>query len=314
MPGNVADRMAQWPMVKELISGYPVRRVWEIFNKMLVDREKFIIGNDIYGWGAKGFLARSHLGFDVVTGFAEFIKQLVMIMNYRYAVYPLYPAESGLPVLDSFSKIVQYAARKYPELHNTDSMYYPNYTEITEYKPEECYKTSAAGGDDEYEFINQYQLFEKLWNLLHYFGGICLIYDRSEGVPYFETKGNSMYPGHSYSSTHMYHLYPDSSGCFGGLRFFYTPQDDLAYKYVAVGVTFNWQSGNIEESGIVQYRRGNNILYESDWTQGSFTSPWITENSSLWEHELFEIGAIRLHVYPRFPDLYDPDTLEPMYF
>lgn len=297
MPGNVTDRMAHWQDVQNTIAGYPVRRIWEIYNKMLVDRQKFILGNDWFGWGGGGFLARYGNSGALVLRYHDFVEQLTFMLDYRCGVYPIYPAESNLPLLNSFSTILQYGSRKYPELHKSLDWGYSVYPHISEYKPEEFYKTAAAGGDDQYAFINQYQLFEKLWNLLHYYGGVC-ISQRRDGLQYWED-GNGQ--RHSDTTFTPYH---------GKLRFFYTPTDNLEYKYVC-NAAMN-DSGDRSSTGIVQYGSGRNILYESNWMRGTFTSPWFQQTGG-GDEGLIAFGA-HLFIYPHFPDFYDPDTLEPMYF
>ena len=282
---GISDRMVYWPRVKQALNGVPVRRVWEIFNKMLLDREKFIIGNGFYGTIGYGFLwRRQHL--------RNFIGFLTDYMKYRYGVYPPYPAQSGLPVLDSYAKIEQYAAAKYPDMHTDNFQYWL----VDDYHPEQCYMTADAGGDDDYAFLHQTQLFEKLWNFLHYFGGLKL-YDKNRryGIPYWETNGfyyDYPGPGYSYLSQH-------------GFRFMYTPSDNMEYKYICLGYAVSWASGN----GIVA-KPGWNILYESDWMRGPFTSPLLIQNSGTY----FEIVTLNMNVYPRWPDFYDPETLEPVYF
>lgn len=295
MPGNISDRMNHWTQVKQELSGIPVRRVWEIFNKMLIDREKFIFGRS-YPAGGYGFLYRTGS-----AKFSGFLATLIGYMDIYYAVYPPYPAQSGLPVLDSYAKILQYGSAKYPDLHDPQLMWGKNYIGIEDYVPEQCYKTAAAGGDDDYAFLNQYQLFEKLWNLIHYFGGVCLMNnDRTYGIPYWETGGMSYSYGGSYYSSRDY---PSSTG----LRFFYTPNDDRQYKYICLGTGVSEEDDN----GLTQYRNGENVLYESDWMSGAFVSPWLKENSF---ETYVGINRIRMNVYPRFPDFYDPETLEPVYF
>lgn len=309
MPGNISDRMKDWPRVREALAGYPVRRVWEIFDKMLIDREKFILGN-YYGMRGFGFLLRYMGGMS--ANLARFIETVSSDFDDCHGAYPLYPAEAGLPVLDSFSKIRQYGTQKYPQMHNGD---WHIYDTIAEYQPELCYMTADAGGDNDGEFLNQYQLFEKLWNYLHYFGGICLYSDdRTYGIPYFETGS-----GNRFSNWNVtYSSYPYDDGEHNGLRFFHTPAgNDLEYKYIAV-VNGNYNgSGDPEDTGVIQYPSGRNLLYESDWVRGAFVSPWIRENpgydGSDQTKGTFSLSHIRMYIYPHFPDFYDPDTLEPMY-
>ena len=288
--------MEHWDDVQEIIAGYPVRRVWEIYNKMLIDREKFILGNS-FGWIGYGFLLRVGTGGRVLH-YQDFVERLQYTMDYCYGLYPPYPAESGLPLLNSFSNVLQYGSRKYPELHKSVALESHSRVPplLSEYKPEEFYKTAAAGGDDDYAFINQNQLFEKLWNLLHYFGGVC-ISQRGDGIAFWEDSNGSHSSGSTYAAG-------------SGIRFFYTPADNLEYKYLCIAAVPG-SDYDRSYSGIVQ-NRGRNILYESNWTSGAFTSPWLAQTASQ-EHDLV-VFAPHLFVYPHFPDFYDPDTLEPMYF
>lgn len=310
MHGNIEDRMKHWARVQSAIDGFPVRRVWEIFNKMLIDRQKFIFGPN-YGWYGFGFLLRQNLRL------SSFIGNLMYTMRYKRAIYPLHPAESGLPVLDSYSKISQYGTRKYPELHRAESQQYPWYLDLDEYGVTDFYKTSSAGGDDESTYLTQNQLFEKLWNLLHYFGGVCLIDDQgTNGIPYYETGGNSRFPGRSFSYSEGYAFGETDSGAFNGLRCFYTPKDNREYKYVCIAnlYRYGYQGPDVSETEMIQHYLGPNILYESDWIRGPFSSPWIKEKKRTFDYHDIHIHSIRLHVYPRFPDFYDPMTLEPVYF
>ena len=293
--------MAHWQDVQDLISGYPVRRVWEIFNKMLVDRQKFILGNDYFGWEGWGFLMRYGRNGVNVLHYSDFVDLLTSDMEYRSGLYPAYPAESGLPLLNSFSTILQYGSRKYPELHKSfvGGTAIPS---LSEYKPEEFYKTAAAGGDDDYEFLNQNQLFEKLWNLLHYYGGACIDL-RGDGIPYWEDGSGNRH------SDPAFDIYA------GKLRFFYTPSDNMEYKYLCLAYKYGSGSeADISESGIVQYQSGRNILYESGWMSGAFTSPWFQQEQGIGPYHEFVGFSAHLLIYQRFPDFYDPDTLAPIYF
>lgn len=306
--GNLGDRMKHWERVKEMIHTLPIATVWKIFDKMLLDRESFIYRGSEFSL-PNGFLNRKYLHFKA------FLDRVLMNMNNGFAVYPLYPQEENLPVLDSFEKICSYGARKYPDYHVGMTSGWKNYLTLDDYGISEYYDTTAVGGDAEKTYLTYEQLFEKLWNFLHYFGGIILNAYRNSDffVPYYEIGGTVI---EKEEDRGIYSNNPFRNPYGKGIRFFFTPKISVDCKYMIYVNSLGELPSSAEastETGIVQYPYGRNILYESDWVSGSFSSPVFEETVTYPEYS-FEISQLNLCVYPKFPDFYDPETMEPIWF